>query len=456
MESKVWEYITEHALLQEGWRVGAAVSGGADSMALLVCLYALSKLHGFELCCVHFEHGIRGEHSLRDASFVRDYCASAGIPFFMGSGDVPSMAKKWRISIETAAKRAREDYMNSLVLACEADVIATAHHLNDNAESVLMHILRGSGLSGLMGVRARHGNFVRPFLCLTKDEILGYAAVNEIPYVTDETNADNSYTRNYIRNVLLPGVKENINENPEAALNRLSAIAQQDDGCLNALAEDFFNANAIRSEDSVSMGAAALTKAHPAIAVRAIRLACGRLGVTEDIEYAHIESVLRLARTNRTGSVAGLSRNLCARVEYGALIIGFKGRETNYSFERRFDIRDRNVLPDGDYIECFELNCYDAFNGDAYSECFDMDKLPSAITLRTRRHGDVIRPLGSGKKKLKDYFIDKKLTREERDRTPLLADGENIIWIIGRVISNDYRVDENTARIVNMRYFRKD
>lgn len=455
MEEKVWQYIAEHALLKEGWRVGAAVSGGSDSMALLVCFYALSRLHGFELCCIHFEHGIRGDNSLRDASFVRDYCAAHDIAFFMGSADVPALAKKWRCSLETAAKHAREEYMDSLVLAGEVDIVATAHHQSDNAESVLMHVLRGSGLSGLRGVRKRYGNYIRPFLCLAKEEILSYNEENAIPFVTDETNADNSYTRNYLRNVLLPSVKENINAHPEGALGRLSVIAEQDDDCLCKLAAGFFDSNAVKTGDSVGMSAESLTGVHPAVAARAIKLACAGLGVTEDVEYVHIESVLDLAAKNRTGSKASLSRNLYARIEYGTLIVGFKGREVNYSFERNFDIEDKNVLPGGDYIECVELACYDAFNGNAYSECFDFDKLPKSIKLRTRQSGDVIRPLGSGKKKLKDYYIDKKLPREERDRTPLLADGANIIWVIGHVISNDYRVDEHTKRIVNMRYYKK-
>ena len=456
MEEKVWEYIKEHGLFGEGLTVCAAVSGGADSMALLVCLLALSKQYSFELVCAHFEHGIRGESSLRDADFVRECCAGLKIPLFMESGDVPALAERRKISMETAAKHAREDFLNSLVRGGKAGLIATAHHSNDDAESVLMHILRGSGLNGLTGIRPKFGVFVRPFLCVSKKDILAYVKERDIPYVEDETNAVSNYRRNYIRNELFPAIEENVNADAVSALLRLSALAKEDEDFLEKYALKECEACARRKQDSISIDAERFNLLHPAIAGRVVRAACRGLGIEQDVEFPHIKSVIELARKNKTGSKVSLSRNLYARMEYGSLIIGFKGREPDVSFDINFDVEDVNRLPNGDYLECRYVEKYDAFNRDAFCECFDADKLPRRIKLRTRHDGDIIRPLrSSGKKKLKDYFIDKKLPLKERNGTPLLADGSNLIWVVGHVISDDYCVDINTKRIVQIKYCKK-
>ncbi len=456
METRVWEYITELGLIEEGQVVGAAVSGGPDSMALLVCLCSLASRNGFTVKCIHFEHGIRGEDSLRDAEFVENFCAERDIPMFVGAADVPALAEKWGVSEETAAKRAREEYMDSLVLAGEADVIATGHHLDDSAESVLMHILRGSGLAGLTGIHSRYGNYIRPLLCVDRAEILAYAGQNGIDYVTDATNADNKYTRNYVRNVLMPGIAENINPDVSGALNRLSKLAARDSEYIEAEAAAALSSIAKKEGDTVRMDAAALAKMHPALAGRVVRGACALLHVQQDIELAHITAVIELAKNGRTGAMANISRNICAELEYGSLLLGFTGRRADSSFEAVLDIGDVLRLPNGDRVECAEVSGYDTQNIDPYIERFDMDKLPAKTAVRTRHTGDVIHPLGvGGGKKLKDYFIDKKLPREEREKTPLLADGNEIIWVVGHVMSDLYKVDEDTERILEIRYVKK-
>ncbi len=456
MENWVWQYIREQKLIGEGQDIGAAVSGGPDSMALLVCLCSLATQHGFRVVCIHFEHGIRGESSLRDAEFVEAYCDERDIPLFMGAADVPALAAEWGIGEESAAKRAREEYMNSLVQAGYVQCIATGHHLDDSAESVLMHILRGSGLCGLAGIHSRYGNFVRPLLCTNRNAILDYLHTNSIPYVQDETNSDCRYTRNYVRNVLLPGIEEHINPNVSAALNRLSVLAEQDSGFIEQQATEAFQTLAEKTSETVRMDAARLADLHPAIAGRVVRKACHSLYVVQDIELQHVNAVLNLARTGRTGARVNLSRSLYAELEYGTLILGFTGREVNYSFEIPFDCGNVNRLPDGDYMVCTVVESYNPDNRNPYCECFDADKLPQNMVLRTRHAGDAIRPLaGSGGKKLKDYFIDKKLPRDQRNQIPLLAAGSEIIWVVGHVISDSYKVDSATCRILEIEYVKR-
>lgn len=453
MEDLVWGYITKNGLLEDGRSIGAAVSGGADSMALLVCLSALSVQYGFSVSCVHFEHGIRGEKSLADADFVADYCDRLRIPLYMGAADVPALAAEWKLSEETAAKKARESYFASVVESGDVDRIATAHHLDDNAESVLMHILRGSGLNGLCGIQARNGFMVRPLLCVDAQSIYRYIDEKGVPYVVDETNADNRYTRNYVRNVLLPGAEANVNPGVKAALNRLSALAESDLDYMESQADQAYQ-SCVKGEDGddVRLSMQAVKALHPAMAARVIRRACARLHVRQDIELPHIQAVMRLVETGKTGKSVNLSHDLRALVEYEDLLICFSRREVDYSFEKRLDMEDRNYLPDGSYIDCaIAAHCTVGQDG-RRAACLDVDKLPAELMLRTRHNGDTIR-LRTGTKKLKDYFIDRKLPRDVRAKTPLLADGDQVIWIIGHAVSEDYRADGHTQEVLQLEYY---
>ena len=317
MEKIVREFIQENNLIEAGQTVGVAVSGGPDSMALLSCLCFLAPLAFFSVVFVHFDHGIRGQESLDDADFVSRYCAEHNIPFYMSAADVPSHAEEWHMGKQSAAKRAREEYFKSLIQNGDVDVIATAHHLDDNAESVLMHILRGSGPAGLRGIHPQNGPMIRPLLCVTRQQILAYLEEKEIGYVTDRTNGENEYTRNFIRNVLMPQLRDRINPDVAGALNRLSVIAEYDAGFIRGEAEKEFGNCAQVLNGSVEIDIEALSRLSKAVRCRIVRLACERLHITQDVENAHVLCVLALAERNRTGARANLSNNLYAAVEYG-------------------------------------------------------------------------------------------------------------------------------------------
>ncbi|MEA4854036.1 MAG: tRNA lysidine(34) synthetase TilS [Christensenella sp.] len=453
MEKSVRDFIKENNLACEGQTIGVAVSGGADSMALLVCLCAIAPSLFCSVVCVHFEHGIRGEQSRRDADFVADFCAQRNIPFYMSAADVPLLAKEWGMSEETAAKRAREEYFNALLDAGEADVIATAHHLDDHAESVLMHILRGSGMDGLIGIHAKWGRYIRPLLCVDKKRILAYLEEKGVSYVTDCTNAENEHTRNFVRNVLMPQIREKINPDAVGALSRLSEVAACDAEYLCGIAEKEFPACAACRNGRVEFSLPAFLKQPEAIRRRLVRLACAKLHIKQDIERIHVSDVIKLAQRKKTGTRTSLSRHLYAQVEYEKLLIGFAGREKDRSFCQPFDFTADNVLPDGSRITCIEAAACDYANADPFCAYLDADRLPRFLTLRTRQTGDVIHPLGApGTKKLKDYFIDKKLPREQRDAAPLLADGSRVLWVIGFCIDDSCRVSPQTKKVLCLKY----
>lgn len=456
MEKRVREFVTENELLMPEQTIGAAVSGGPDSMALLHCLCSLAPLFSCSVACVHFEHGIRGQESLDDADFVEKWCGQHNIPFYMGAADVPALAQEWGVSKETAAKRAREAFFLSLVENGEVDVIATGHHMDDNAESVLMHILRGSGTDGLKGIHAKRDFLVRPLLCVTHEEILEYLLKHDISFVEDRTNRDTEHTRNYVRNVLLPQIRERINPDAAGALNRLSQIAEDDSDFIFAQAKEAYKSCASKKDDKVIIDLETFLGLAPAVEYRILKLACAGLHITQDIENVHIRSVMRLAKSGRTGTRVNLSNDLCAEVEYGLLVIRFSARRVNYEFRQEFDLFAKNELPDGSEMVCRIVDHCDFENEDEFTAYLDADRLSGRITVRTRYAGDMIHPLGSGgTKKLKDYFIDKKLPREAREKTPLLADGNRILWAVGLTISDDVKVTEQTEKIWQIKYYKK-
>ena len=457
MEKRVRDFIAENSLFCPGQTVGAAVSGGPDSMALLNCLHALAPFFSYSVACVHFEHGIRGQESLDDADFVEGFCEKHGIPFYMSAADVPALAREWKVSLETAAKRAREAYFDTLVKNGDVDVIATGHQSDDYAESVLMHILRGCGTDGLRGIAVRKGDMIRPLLCVSRADVMSYIRENGIRYVEDKTNCDDAYTRNFVRNILLPQIRERVNPDISGALIRLGAAAREDSAFILEEAERIFPECAVKRDDRVDIDLESFLRLSPAVAYRVIKLACAELFVTQDIEKAHVGAVVRLARSRRTGARASLMGGLCAEVEYGTLVIRFSARRADHSFCQWFDAAAKNETPGGDYIVCTETDACDFANQEPDTAYVDRDKLPARIAFRTRYAGDRITPLGSGgSKKLKDYFIDKKLTREQREKTPLLADGSRIIWVVGHTIGDDYKVDGTTRHILRMDYIRRD
>ena len=247
----------------KGARVLCAVSGGADSMCLLALLL---QTGAYELAAAHFEHGIRGEESLRDCAFVESYCRDRGVPCFVGRADVPALAAKSGLGLEEAARKLRYAFLERTAEEEGYDFIATAHSADDNAETVLFHLARGTGPAGLCGIPARRGKIIRPLLALTRAEIEEALAASGTPHVEDSTNQDESYSRNRIRRAVMPVLKELNPAFPEAVA-RMSRLLRRDEECLDALAEDFIAGRF----DGESLPAAELLGLHEAVSSRVVR-----------------------------------------------------------------------------------------------------------------------------------------------------------------------------------------
>ena len=393
-----------------GGRVLCAVSGGLDSMCLLDYM---TRQRGFSVAAAHFNHQLRGAEADRDEAFVRDYCAKHGIPFVSGSGDVRSFSEKEGLSIEEAARQLRYDFLKETAEENGADAILTAHHADDNAETVLLSLIRGTGSAGLAGIPQVRGNICRPFLRIPRAELAEYAAAHDIPHVEDSTNADPSTAaRNALRGTVMPVLRQ---LNPRFAENiaRTSAILREESDALESMARGLMN-QVREMPDGVSVPCLMLMDVPTAVAERAVlQLLAQVAGRRKDLTAAHVLSVLNLARGR------GEEKEV-------SLPYGMTARRKKYTLE----ITRRPVRPAGLPIE---VGGAVEFGGTTVM--ISNHALPGALPIRLPadaavsvtpwRPGDWLRLPGSrGKRSFKRLCAERGLTPEERDALAVLRVGE--------------------------------
>lgn len=418
------------SLVNTGETIAVAVSGGSDSMALLNYLLSVKEKYKIQVIALNVEHGIRGEESVADSQFVENYCKDRAIPLLSYAVDCPEYAKKHKVTLEEGARILRYRCFNDAVINKKCDKVATAHHLSDNAESVLMNLFRGTGLKGLTGIENSAGCVIRPFLGVSKKEIDEYVNKNGIPYRTDSTNYDTEYTRNYMRAVVIPAI-EKVFPEAQKSIGRTAEILKNDERFLNALAREKVEFQ----KDAVFLP----IPLDYALFSRATVMALKALDVKKDWTKTHIDDVFDL-KNAKVGAKISLTGGVTAIKEYGRIAFyrNFQKNLEEFSFsDGKFFLFDKvydiisltqaKDLTDGLYI--------------------DADKVPGGAVIRTKRTGDKFTKFGGGTKSLGDFFTDKKIPQRLRDKIPLLAAGNDILVIFGVAVSDTVKVDENTRNI---------
>lgn len=405
--------------LSAGDRVLCAVSGGADSMCLLHVMKACSVTLGIEVFAAHYEHGIRGEESERDAIFVSSCCEKYGISCTVGHGDVPAYAKAKGLGTEEAARELRYAFLERTADELGCGYIATAHNANDNVETVLFDLARGSGAKGLAGIPPARGRIIRPLLAVTRPEIERYLEENAISHVEDSTNAQDDYSRNLIRHRVIPVLKQ-INPALEQALSRSSALLRQDDDCLEALAKSFIE----RYYDGESLPLDKLRAEHRAVSSRVIRALCEK-----SLSADNIDAVLALLEGDGLAYADVPGQRL--RRERGRLY---------FSEDEAIEPWDELVIPgESVYIERagisvsahFGKNCKE-INSQFTSYAVKYESIRGKLHCTQKREGDVFKPAHRGcTKALKKLFAEKKYTRHLRSVTAVFRDDEGIVAVEG-------------------------
>ncbi|WP_333860207.1 tRNA lysidine(34) synthetase TilS [Clostridium sp.] len=457
MIENVLSTIEENKMFDRGDKVIVAVSGGPDSICLLHILHVLKKRLGITLYAAHVNHCLRGEEGDEDEKYVKKICESLSIEVKSLKINVDLIAKEKKISCESAGREVRYNFFQQLKENLKAQKIAIAHNANDQAETVLMRIMRGTGLQGLTGINPIRDNiFVRPLICTTRDEIEKYCDNNNLQPRIDRTNLETIYSRNKIRLELIPYIQDNFNRDIITALNRLSDIIKIDNDYLNYISRERFKKYCEIKTQKVIIFKEAFME-DKAVLVRIIRMSLEAVeGNLKDIEKIHILSIMDVQKCS-TGKKIMLPHNLVALNDYGNIVVkkymekSEKNCEVQYELQMGFN--DISDIKSKIYINLTELKDYKYHKISRFVQHFDYDKIKGRITLRNRRKGDKFIPLGMiGSKKLKSLFIDLKISKDKRDKIPLICFGDNIAWIVGYRISELFKVDKNTKNILAIKF----
>ncbi len=457
-----YRFITEHQMIQPKETVLVGVSGGVDSLALFYALHALRHQLDCQLHVAHLDHGFR-EDSAADAAYVAKQADCLGVPISRARIDVPQLMREQKLSTEVAARRARHQFYECISERIGAAKIALGHHRDDQAETVLIHLLRGAGASGLKGMLpVREGKFIRPLLAFSRKQIEDFVTQLGLEPRCDATNYQLNYLRNRIRLELIPVLERTYNSNLQNTLNQTAELLRAESDYLEALAHEAFQACRVESytPDTIVLGRCLFREYHLALRRRILRLAVAEvLGEVRDFYFNHFESMLNLIDGEAPNSTLHLPNRVEFRREYDHILIQ-KSTNGRAPFEYEVAVPGHTALPllDAEMIATVidhPINCAvaDKFPDGKFQAVFDLDRLQLPLKLRQRRDGDRFHPFGMrGRKTLKDLLIDAKIPRQERGRVPVLVNGDGIIWVVGYRTSEPFKVRPETKRRLYLNY----
>jgi tRNA(Ile)-lysidine synthase len=450
----VWKNIKEYKLINENDNIVIGVSGGPDSMALLYSLLEIKEEMNFNIFIAHVNHGVRGEDARADQVFVENKCKALNLIYYSREVDMDGYAKEHGISSEEAGRELRYEFFREILKKHGGGKIAVAHNKNDQAETLLLRILRGTGIDGLSGMDFASGDIIRPLLNVSREEIEEYIFKESIETVLDKTNLVPIYSRNRVRLELIPYMMKNFNPNIVDALWRLSRTSNTDSRFLENITMENYNL-VVKKENnhSIILNGHLFNNLDICIRQRILRLAILKLeGSLQGLGEQNITSMIQLFQEFKTGKQLNLPRGILGRVSYNDLLIEKSHTNGIESYDYELHIGENKISDLGISIDLKIVR--DIPKGYLKNiRYFDYDTIKGNLRIRNRKAGDKFMPFGmDGTKKIKDYFIDKKIPKEEREKIPLLTDDENIIWILGYATSEYYKVTEFTSRILIVDY----
>lgn len=420
MKDLVLKAINQFSLFKKGDTVTVALSGGADSVALLYCLYKLKDELGIELNAAHLNHTIRGEEADRDQKFVEQFCESLSVPLFCEKSDVPKYAADNHLSLELAAREVRYDFLSRV--ACGK--IATAHTASDNLETLIFNLTRGTALKGLCGIPPKRDNIVRPVIFCTREDIENFCENNGLAFVTDSTNLSDDYSRNKIRHNIIPVLKE-INRSVENSAVKTAVSLSEDNTFLERKAHEYI----FTYENDGCLSLLNIESLDISIAKRVIIDLFNICYPNISLENSHISEIYNACLSGK--AKVNLPSGLYGVVENGML--KFTDGLIN---QKQFTV---NLSETENVNNLFSNNA------------IDYDMIVGKLEVRTRQEGDKIRLFGSRyTKTLKKLFTEFKIPLDERENLPVLSDQNGVVWVHKIGVSSRCAVTDSTKRIIKI------
>ena len=427
-------------------------------------LYRIKDKFNLKLGAIHINHMLRGEEADKDENNIIDLCEQMGIKHYVKRINIEYIAKETNVSLETAGRNERYKAFEEIKIKDKYNKIAVAHNANDQAETILMRIMRGTGLEGLTGIKPqRECGIIRPILWLNRQEIEDYCEYNGLNPRIDASNYDRHYSRNRVRLDILPYMRDNFNKDIIDTLNRMTLLKQKDNEFIEEYSQKCYNIYCKKHNNKLEILKELFEKEMESIITRVVIIAFKEISKSyQNFEMKHIYEIVNLA-SRETGKKINLTNNIICENLYGNIVLS-KNDNKYYNSCVKTEIK----LDKDNIIENIEFNNYiinfevienkkkEKFTKNNLIKLFNYDKIEKEILIRYRKDGDKIIPLGmSGSKKVKDIFINSKVPREERDNTPILCFDDKISWIVGYKTSQLFKIDSDTKMILKITVNRK-
>jgi tRNA(Ile)-lysidine synthase len=452
MIKKVIKTIEKYNLLNKKDRVVVALSGGSDSTALLAALAQISKQLDFSIIVAHYNHGLRGTQSDEDEKYSQELAKKMGLIFV--SGKMDSKLQQKGVSPEDFYRQQRYQFLNKVAEDYNAQKIALGHNIQDQAETVLLNLLRGSGLEGLKGILPiREGKFIRPLIEVSKEEIIAFLNEAGISYCQDSSNENNIYLRNKIRLELIPYLKEKFNPKIEENLAQMAEILRQDDDFIRNSVQEALESTYIQSlPDGISLNIEYIKGLVPSIRLRLFKeILESMIPEKNGFSFSNINALERLAQATESGKRISLPLAIVARREYDNIILTRdKICLKQVDYEYPVNIPGIIHVKETDRTISIEKTFRDKMDMQLKNKIYlDLDKIQQPIILRNRRDGDRFQPLGmKGQQKIKSLFINQKIPRNKRNEVMLLVDQDSVIWIENMHLSDRVKIAPQTKNVL--------
>ncbi len=457
IRERISQTLRRYDMLRDCAHVLVGLSGGQDSLTLLHALLRLSDAFGITVSAAHLHHGMRGEQADADVEALAAICRDWSVPFEWEQVSVPSLAAEGRISLEEAGRAARYEFLRRLASRRPGTRIAVGHTAGDRAETVLMNILRGSGLAGLRGIPAVNGNVIRPLIELTREQTGAYCAAVGLEPLWDDTNQDaDTYLRNRVRLRLLPLLQAEYAPGVQEALLRLAGTVERELEWTDEIAREHFDRLASTQGGAVHLQLEGLCELPSGLRFRVLRLGIGKLrGSLAGVGMGHLCDLEHLAVTGRTGAVLHLPFAVRAERGYNHLVLSYKpaDAETCVDWQAELPVPGAVDLPGGGVLRATKSAPPPRLTGGEPCVAFlDAAQLGDRLVVRWWRDGDRVAPVGmTGSKKLQDVFTDRKVPRRERRKVPIVLDEDRgIAWVGGLCVARSVCVCATTRSCVRL------